>query len=328
MTYPLIFNTEEEHILHVKENPDFYKKILLEDKKLIESLVNERYQKSSKQLEEEKQKLLKESETNKKQLEEEKQKLLKDKELFDNVKNEMIKLKEQQLATNELLDKLKQEKTKLLEQNLKQKEIINLSEKKVGDHSMYKGKFNEEFTHMCLEEYFSDNFKIEGKGEIHCMDKRMCHKTKNYTLGIECKSKTRIVTQDIDKFRKDKITNKFKGNIFISSCKISKIVELEDDFCLLNNDELYIFSKNKDIILTIIKLFISYIESDKDESKLMYLMGEFKQLYKQWINTKKSLLDFDKLFINILKNNGFEINIKGNTYLVPISKCKNSKYPY
>jgi len=323
MLYPLSFNTKEEHIVHIKMNTEFYKSVLLEDETIINGLVQEKLTKNSTELVKER-----------KLLEEQTHKLMLEKQLIDKSKENYTKLQEE----NELrfkniekltqtISKLNETNVKLQEQNSKQKELLDLSDKKVGEHSMYKGKYNEEFTHMCLEDYFGDNFIIEGKGQTHCMDKRMVHKYNNYTIGIECKNKEKITAQDIDKFRKDKITNKFNGCVFISTCQITNIVEIEDDFNIIN-DELYIYSKNKDIITRMIKLFVNYIETDKDESKMMYLMGEFKVLYRQWMTTKKSIMQFDKLFWTILKNNGIEFSKNGDLFLTPLSKCKSNKIPY
>ena len=322
MNYPLIFNTQEEHVLHIKNNKEFYKSILLEDENVIHELVEEKYKKSSIDIQT-KEKMLEESKV---KLELEKKQVMDNKREFEKLKVESVENKTRLDEMIKMIQTLSSEKQKLTEKSEKQKEVIELAEKKIGEHSMYKGKFNEEFTHMCLSDEFSD-FEIEGKGQTHCMDKRMVHRFKNYTIGIECKDKDKITTQDINKFRKDKITNKFKGCIFISTSKINDIVVQEDDFKLMN-DELFIYSKNKEIIITIIKIFINYIETDKDESKLMYLMGDFRELYKQWISTKKNIMDFDKFFWTILEKNGIDINVKGNLFLVPLSKCKSGKKPY
>ena len=322
MEYPLVFNSHDEHVKHVKENKDFYRKILLEDPSVIDSLVQERYEKKSATFKETEERL-KES---RQKLEEEKRAMEQSKKYMETLQQDQIAAKTKMDQMIKLITVLSEEKQKLEKVNEKQKEVSALAEKKQGEHSMYKGKFHEEFTHMCLDEAFPE-FVIEGKGQTRCMDKRMVHRFKNYTLGVECKDKGTITTADITKFRKDSITNQFKGCIFISTSKIVDIVEVEDDFKLVNN-ELFIYSKNREIIVQMIKLFINYIETDKDESKLVYLMGDFKELYKQWISTKKSMLDFDKFFWTILEKNGINLTVKGNVFLAPASKCKSGKVPY
>ena len=49
------------------------------------------------------------------------------------------------------------------------------------------------------------------------MDIRMNHKTKKYTIGIECKNKKNIIQNDIDKFKNDKLRNNFKLSVFLST---------------------------------------------------------------------------------------------------------------
>ena len=95
--------------------------------------------------------------------------------------------------------------------------MINLNEKRIGDHSMYKGEFQEKKMELILKEYFSQNYEILGDKHMKCMDIRVKHKSKEYTIGVECKYKKKITKQDIEKFKSDKISNDFKASIFLTT---------------------------------------------------------------------------------------------------------------
>ena len=90
---------------------------------------------------------------------------------------------------------------------------------------MYKGEFEEKNREQFLSEYFGKRFTICGDKHMRCMDIRMTNKLKKYIIGIECKDKKNITNADINKFKRDKNTNDFKGCIFLSiNCPITNIL--------------------------------------------------------------------------------------------------------
>ena len=62
------------------------------------------------------------------------------------------------------------------------------------------------------------NIEVINSNHNHCMDIRL--KNNDLQIGIECKYKKSISRDDLDKFKKDKLTNNFVGGIFISTCSI------------------------------------------------------------------------------------------------------------
>ena len=99
----------------------------------------------------------------------------------------MIKLLGWGLRLNEKSAKKKKEKSAKKREIIKNaekervrlKEIANLSEKKHGDHSMYKGEFEEKNREQFLSEHFGKRFTICGNKHMRCMDIRMTNMGKN-----------------------------------------------------------------------------------------------------------------------------------------------------
>lgn len=218
----------------------------------------------------------------------------------------------------------------LLDENNKLKELVELSQKKEGEHSMYKGEFDEKQKEMILNTYFNQNFNIDGKKKMHCMDIRMNHKEHNYTIGIECKNKKKIIQQDIDKFKNDKLNNEFKYSIFLSTdAPIKNIVEQVNCFKFLN-DELYIYSKDTNLIIILFTILINQIDNNlnkKSEIGNQLYIDIITNLYKNWTQIKKHCHKMDLDLVNSLKKIGIEL-VNGHIYLASKTKCKGSSGPY
>ncbi len=189
-----------------------------------------------------------------------------------------------------------------------------------GKHSCNSGAFDEKCTELFLKEDFSPPFIIENNNRTHEMDIKMTHRTLNYVVGVECKNKKTVSYQDIAKFQKDKLINKFKGAIFISACSIGKIVEEEDGF-LIKKDELYIFSRNEGIIRCAIRAFIHFIENDDPNKDITDYVNAIMYIGREWVALKKSVMKVDKAFDWVLGVIG-KSHPNGDLYLVPKSKIR------
>jgi len=233
--------------------------------------------------------------------------------------------------------KLEDEKREIVKSAEKErarlKELANLSEKKHGDHSMYKGEFEEKNREQFLSEYFGKRFTICGDKRMRCMDIRMTNILKKYIIGIECKHKKSIANSDITKFKRDKLTNKFKGCIFLSiGCAIGNILQ-EVNSCKIVNDEFYIYSNDEKYIYMAIEIFIGYLESESTENKISikYYVDHIQAMHKNWEDTKAFILKQDRYMVNSiekLRKLGVNINTRGHLYITSKNNCKSKKAPY
>lgn len=247
---------------------------------------------------------------------------------FYNIDKKITKLKNKLKLKK---DKYSEKLEKLETQNRKLQELVELKEKQFGEHSMYKGEFDEKHKELILNKYFDSNFTIDGKKKMHCMDIRMIHKQKNYTVGIECKNKKNITQKDIDKFKNDKLNNpNFKLSIFLSTDSPIKNKVCKLDNYNFINDELYIYSKDIHYIIIIIQLFIKLYETketDENEIGTELYIDIITNLYKNWCCLKKNCLKMDYDLVKSLKR--IDINLeKGHLFIISKTKCKNNCDPY
>ena len=214
----------------------------------------------------------------------------------------------------------------LREENTDLKNIVDLNEKQQGTHSMYKGEFEEKKKELILKEYFGTYFQIDGEKKMNCMDIRMKHLDKGYSIGIECKDKKILTKNDMDKFKSDKLTNKFKGSVFISvSCPIKKKSEEKNSYKLIN-DELYIYSSDVHYIIILLKIFVSLTESERIENTEK-LTDTVMNMYQHWTAVKKACHKMDTSMVEHLQDLGLKLT-NGHLYLVSKTNCKKGKSPY
>lgn len=230
--YPLIFNNEEEHIEHIKENKEFYKKIL----------EHEDY-------------------------------------------NMMIS-------------------------------------KRTGDTSNNKGKVFEYMIDLLLTHNLGNHYDVIRNNKIRRMDLRLRNKQdENYIIGIECKDKKVITKKDIDKFKRDKVENRFVKSIFVSTHRIPKILS-EENSCKIIGDELYVFSKDYMFIAGIINCYASG-EDTKEDNKVQLMMDKIVNVYNIWKQVQQVHLELDKSLLDIIR--GVDKNLLNNhLYLIPKSFCKKN----
>jgi hypothetical protein len=230
------------------------------------------------------------------------------------------------LTQHSIQDKLK----KLTVRNEEVDQVIKLQELSLGTHSNNKGKLFESNIQQIVLDVIKDdvNWQIdENKNITKCMDVRLTYNNE-HMIGIECKDKKTITQKDITKFYKDKSTNKFIGNIFISTHPIPNI--LESGIKILKN-ELFIVSHTNHEIYNYISFYLKQIEHtinhNQDSQKIEQYHDINRINYLDFQNQKKMLRDADKRHINNIKELvDYNSLIKGHLYFTTISNCKKTPY--
>ena len=213
-------------------------------------------------------------------------------------------------------EKLKMEKEKQeIEEIKKSYENVN------GVCSVYKGEAFEKEQKFILEQSFS-NFTIDDEKKMKSMDIRMVKKEdEKFTIGIECKNKGIISKEDIDKFIRDKVTNNFKGNVFISTtAPISGKVEEPDTF-IFDDTGCWIYSCNDIMIVSIIKSYINFLESHTQREDYSDI---FLTLYTHFGKIKKEMKDMDMI---LLQHIGIDKQYR-HLFLTTKTKCIGQRNPY
>lgn len=241
-------------------------------------------------------------------------------ELKDNLDNKDEELRSIKIMLDALISK-----------NNDLEELVELSnKKKSGESSVYKGEFGEKQMEYILNDLLGDEFDIEGDGKTKKMDIRLNHKTENYTVGVEMKKKKVLSKrQDLDKFKRDKTCNNFRGAILISTQgPIGNIVVEKDNFHIDNN-ELYIYSDDITFISMVVQIFIKYLRCDNNVigNSMVDYIDMFTCLYNNWCEQKKIILKSDKQLTKYLE----KLNIplaNGHLFLISKSGCRGAKSPY
>ena len=209
--------------------------------------------------------------------------------------------------------------------------LVELSHKsRFGESSVYKGEFGEKQMEYILKDLLGDEFDIDGDGSTKKMDIRLNHKTRDYTIGVEMKKKTVLSKkQDLDKFKRDKTCNNFRGAILINiQGPIGNIVKEKDTFHI-NNNELYIYSGDTTLICVLVRMFIQYLECDNKlvGNAVIDYIDMFTNTYNAWCEHKKTAFKMDKQLNDYLKKMNIPL-INGNLFLISKSGCKGNKVPY
>ena len=231
----------------------------------------------------------------------------------------------------ELLCQLESQ-SKLIEQfQHKQKEmeeIINLASKRdSGQCAMYIGECQEKLIESDLRDCLDSEFIVDGNKVMHQMDIRLIKRTTKDKFGVEVKEKQTLTKKDLTKFISDKVSNNFRGSIFIStSCRIPGIVDEDDNFAIKNNNELYIYSNKKLVIQLAISLFLQNFteESDNTSEEMRDMIID---IYNRWCEQKKCVQKMDKTLTSYLSK--CNINLEnGHLYLTTKTQCKAQRAPY
>ena len=232
--------------------------------------------------------------------------------------------------------KLNEEKENLENKKriIEQLELVNKQKSTPSSYSI--GEYNELNLKKGLNEeiMIQKNWKIDTNKKMGCMDIRIINKKdENIIIGIECKHKQVISLEDISKFNRDKLKNKFMGNIFVSNRKISGYVDELNSFKIINND-LYICFDDISIIKNLIILYIEQIiinnnDIEKEDNNLL----EFTDVqYKLHQLTKKNIKKMDEFYIQkfkqILNEKDFKKLLGQNFFILKkgeINKHKKNK---
>jgi len=210
ITYPLTFKSEQEHIQHVKDNRDFYNKIL--------NPVNKDIEEELKQEKQEKETLGKALQKTK----EDHYREIREKDTAITIQNKEI-------------ESIKTEKESLQEKIKENAHTVSQANQLVKKEKQYKeveptskGKtFEEEIKYALKCENRKRNdarYQIDDTNITRACDIRIYGN--GLSIGIEAKAKKRIEKGDIDKFNSDRVKNNFTGSVFWS--KTSKILGTDD----------------------------------------------------------------------------------------------------
>lgn len=276
--YPLVIQNEQEHIKHIIDNIDFYKDVMFSYTRDVESPTNK------KQKTEDIEKLndvMVELENAKKHSESLRR-------MMETVAYENKIKSDQLIQQQEEIFKTKQ----LLEDSTRLEELL---ERKNGISVVNKGICDEKYVEIIMKEVASDSYIIDNDDGIRKMDIRLHRKDESFTIGIECKDKCSITKDDIDKFHRDKLSNKFHRSIFISTCPIKNIVENEDNI-FVKGDELYIVTKNPVFLGAVMKLYLEQLDKEggEDSNPTSMVFDSILNVYTNWQATKKQNAKFDK----------------------------------
>jgi hypothetical protein len=193
-----------------------------------------------------------------------------------------------------------------------------------NESSVNKGDLYEILLEKLLQSKCSDHWTIIRNRKTRCMDIRLIMKeNQELIIGIECKNKKTITKNDITKFKRDKIENKFTRSIFVSRCGIPKILAKEDSCCIID-DDLYIYTNTPIFLSGVITCFLSSIT--KDEKSTHTNLEKILHLYELWKESQKTHLELDKTFLSLLEDFG-EDTPNGHLYLVTKSNTRG-KFNY
>ena len=263
-SYPLNFNSEDEHIAHIKNNQKFYRDVL-DLKDMNEELENQKKRNAE--------------------------------------MNDLI------LQMNDKLKIVDEEKKKQEEELIKTKEMLKdrdvleelAGKKKEGVSVVHKGACDEKYVEIVLKELVGDVYTVDNGDGTKKMDVRLVRNDGAFTIGIECKDKEKITKEDIEKFKRDKVKNKFKRSIFISTHPIKNIVD-EENQVKIDGDEMWVVTKDHIFLAAVMKLYLANLEYEIDnvfDKKLMF--DEMIDTYNTWQTTKKHLIKLDEKFLRMLK---------------------------
>ena len=229
------------------------------------------------------------------------------------------------------LNRIKQMLDSLITKNTELEGLVELSNKSAtGESSVYKGEFGEKQMEYILNDLLGGEFDIDGDGSTRKMDIRLNHKTDNYTVGVEMKKKKVLSKkQDLDKFKRDKTCNNFRGAILINTQgPIGNIVTEKETFHLDNN-ELYIYSDDTTFICIVVQIFIKYLQCENKlvGNTMIDYIDMFSCVYNSWCDQKKVTLKLDRQISGYLKKMNIPLT-NGHLFLLSKSGCRGTKAPY
>jgi hypothetical protein len=257
------------------------------------------------------------------------------------------------LKTTEFTEEMQNKLTTLTIQLQKEKEqkdklqqCLDIKEKEnSGSHSMYKGEYRELHQEIIAGRLYGETYEVDGQKKMHMMDIRLKHRIYSYIVGLEMKEKQILTQNDIDKFRTDRLNNRFMAGIIVSTqAPIKGYVTKEHTYKMTEN-ELYIYSNDANLIGITIGCFLEITEQrylreqaacestdelyNKLEAKFTNTVEHNIAMYKKWQSIQKANMDYDKQMMTGLINMGVPEDVfKNHKYVVTRSNCKGKKHPY
>ena len=302
MTYPI--ENEVDLLFLIKNNKELLKKIIMENKDVVEEIIiNEEGWDGE------------ENEENG-EVSNELREIMEEREILEMERRE---LNEQKI--------IMEQKRRIMEQ------LDTVNKQKTTPSSYSIGEFNELNLKKCLSEdkHIQKNWNIELDKKMNCMDIRLLSKNNgNIKIGIECKHKQVISANDINKFNQDKIKNSFMANIFVSNQRVPGIIEEINSFKLIGKD-LYVCFDNVVSIKNLIVLFIEQIvENSVDEIEIDNNLSDFIDIqYKLHQTMKKNIKKIDEFYIqrfkHILSDAEYKKYLGQNFFILKRGEIKKNK---
>lgn len=317
--YPLTFMSLEEHHAHVIQNLDFYNGIMSEHyhpsakRRRVDNGTNNDRQKELSSLQEKLDSLEKTRQMELMALSAQVTEL-------GQFKSDATKLVTDLQEQNKELVRAKE----MFEDATQLNELIN---KKNGISVVHKGSCDEKYVEIILKEITNDNYYVDNSNGTQQMDIRIHRTDGSFTIGVECKDKDTVTKADIDKFRRDKLRNRFYRSIFISTNPIKHIAD--NDQVVIKNDELFIVTKDPVFLAATIKLYLCQLEATEPSKPDSMVFDGIQNTYQIWQSSKKQAVKMDKAMLELMGlHPEFEQKFLDKHLYITSKSCLNSKYKF
>jgi hypothetical protein len=204
------------------------------------------------------------------------------------------------------LSKIQKQKIEQEKELIRMKEVMadsakleDLIMKKSGTSVVHKGACDEKYVEIIMKEVASSLYTVDNSDGIQKMDVRLHRKDGAFTIGIECKDKDTVSKADLDKFKRDKVLNKFHRSVFVSTSPIKRLVEGENQV-LVKGDELYIVTKDPVFLGAVMKLYLSELENSDGNPPDCMVFDAIINTYEAWQTSKKQLIKMDKAILSLM----------------------------
>ena len=250
------------------------------------------------------------------------------------LRDQLIELGRANVAGNQMLAALQDQKHKQDRELARTKELfedaIQLQElirKKNGISVVHKGSCDEKYVEVILKEVVGEQYRVDNSNKTQQMDIRIHRTDGAFTIGVECKDKDTVTKADLDKFRRDKIRNKFYRSIFISTSPIKYIAE--DNQVAIKHDELYIVTKDPVFLAAALKLYLCQLEETGSGEPDDMVFDSIMNTYQIWQASKKQLVKMDKAVFEMLGlHPDFEQKMVDKHLYMATKSCLNAKFKF
>ena len=324
VVYPLTFMSSEEHHAHIIENLDFYNRIISEHyhpstKRRRVDDNDDRNQNKQKEIASLQEKLDSLEKTRQIEL----------RTLSAQVA-ELGQFKSDATHLNQMVTELQEQNKELVRAKEMFEDATQLNElinKKNGVSVVHKGSCDEKYVEIILKEITNDNYYIDNSNGTQQMDIRIHRTDGSFTIGVECKDKDTVTKADIDKFRRDKLRNRFYRSIFISTNPIKHIAD--NDQVVIKNDELFIVTKDPVFLAATIKLYLCQLEATEPSKPDSMVFDGIQNTYQIWQSSKKQAVKMDKAMLELMGlHPEFEQKFLDKHLYIASKSCLNSKYKF